>query len=202
MKKFIITEEERRRILNLYEESPFSEFTQLFARSYGVSEEEFSKVNIVTGKTNMDIYKEVILGPLKKQTIESARTPGGLDNILGNLNKLYSGQYNFSNKEKVWLGEIIRALTEAKPQLEKTIQGFSEEQWENFWRSHTYANNQNTETQPQQQTSSNEKINTTNDKAYDYKLSDGKYYYSVKGQDNWIEAKGKGLQAIKQKVKF
>jgi len=46
------------------------------------------------------------------------------------------------------------------------------------------------------------KINTTNDKSYDYKLENGKYYYSVKGQNKWIEAKGKGLQAIKTRVKF
>jgi len=33
-------------------------------------------------------------------------------------------------------------------------------------------------------------------------LSNGKYYYSTKGQNKWIEAKGKGLDAIKSKVKF
>jgi len=47
-----------------------------------------------------------------------------------------------------------------------------------------------------------EKINTTNDRSYDYKLSGGKYYYSAKGQNKWVEAKGKGLQSIKSKVKF
>ena len=54
-----------------------------------------------------------------------------------------------------------------------------------------------------------DKINTTNDKSYDYKLSGGKYYF--KGKDNttyatkfpnWTEATGKGLEAIKSKVKF
>ena len=47
-----------------------------------------------------------------------------------------------------------------------------------------------------------EKINTTNDKTYDYKLSNGKYYYSLKGQNKWVEAKGNGLNSIKTKVKF
>jgi hypothetical protein len=47
-----------------------------------------------------------------------------------------------------------------------------------------------------------EKINTTNDRSYDYKLSGGKYYYSAKGQNKWVEAKGKGLESIKSKVKF
>ena len=52
------------------------------------------------------------------------------------------------------------------------------------------------------QTNQEEKINTTNDKTYDYKLSNGKYYYSLKGQNKWVEAKGNGLNSIKTKVKF
>ena len=52
------------------------------------------------------------------------------------------------------------------------------------------------------QSNQQEKINTTNDKTYDYKLSNGKYYYSLKGQNKWVEAKGNGLNAIKTKVKF
>jgi len=47
-----------------------------------------------------------------------------------------------------------------------------------------------------------EKVNTTNDRTYDYKFSNGKYYYSMKGQNKWIEAKGKGIESIKTKVKF
>ena len=46
------------------------------------------------------------------------------------------------------------------------------------------------------------KINTTNDRSYDYKLENGKYYYSLKGQNKWVEATGKGLESIKTKVKF
>ena len=52
------------------------------------------------------------------------------------------------------------------------------------------------------QSNQQEKINTTNDKTYDYKLSNGKYYYSLKGQNKWVEAKGNGLNSIKTKVKF
>ena len=46
------------------------------------------------------------------------------------------------------------------------------------------------------------KYNTTNDRSYDYKLENGKYYYSTKGQNKWIEARGKGLESIKTKIKF
>ena len=54
-----------------------------------------------------------------------------------------------------------------------------------------------------------EKINTTNDRAYDYKLSNGKYYFKgkpntqyAKKYPNWVEAKGTGLGHIMTNVKF
>ena len=53
-----------------------------------------------------------------------------------------------------------------------------------------------------QQPNVQEKINTTNDKSYDYKLSNGKYYYTKKGMNQWVEATGKSLESIKSKVKF
>lgn len=52
------------------------------------------------------------------------------------------------------------------------------------------------------QVNGQEKINTTNDKSYDYKLSNGKYYYSLKNQNKWVEATGKSLESIKKIVKF
>lgn len=57
-----------------------------------------------------------------------------------------------------------------------------------------------TTNQPQQ--TQKDKINTTNDRSYDYKLSNGKYFYSKKNMNQWFEAKGKSLEAIKTKVKF
>ena len=54
-----------------------------------------------------------------------------------------------------------------------------------------------------------EKINTTFDKACDYKLENGKYYFKgkentqhTKKYPNWVEATGKGLEAIRSKVTF
>jgi len=53
------------------------------------------------------------------------------------------------------------------------------------------------------------KVNTTFDKAYDYKLENGKYYFKgkentqyVKKYPNFFEATGKGLESIKSKVSF
>jgi hypothetical protein len=62
---------------------------------------------------------------------------------------------------------------------------------------------------PQPVTSGGEKINTTFDKAYDYKFENGKYYFKGKEKTqyankypNWVEATGKGLESIKSKIKF
>ena len=74
----------------------------------------------------------------------------------------------------------------------------------------TNTNTQNQETQTKTgefQLSQNAKINTTNDKSFDYALDNGKYYFKGKGTQaskypNWVEAKGNGLNNIKSKVKF
>jgi hypothetical protein len=54
-----------------------------------------------------------------------------------------------------------------------------------------------------------EKINTTNDRDYDYKFLNNKYYFkgkegrpSATKYPNWVEATGKGLESIKKNVKF
>ena len=49
-----------------------------------------------------------------------------------------------------------------------------------------------------------EYINRVHDKSYDYKFANGKYYYSLKNKNRWIEAKSgsKAELAIKNKVIF
>jgi hypothetical protein len=72
----------------------------------------------------------------------------------------------------------------------------------------TTTQNQETQTKTGEfQLSQNAKINTTNDKSFDYALDNGKYYFKGKGTQaskypNWVEAKGNGLNNIKSKVKF
>ena len=53
------------------------------------------------------------------------------------------------------------------------------------------------------------KVNTEHDRAYDYQLNNGKYYFKGKENTqagkkypNWVEAKGAGLESIKKNVKF
>jgi hypothetical protein len=60
-----------------------------------------------------------------------------------------------------------------------------------------------------EETGSQAKINTTNDRAFDYKLENGKYYFKGKKTGayasrfpNWVEATGEGLKGIKANVKF
>jgi hypothetical protein len=47
-----------------------------------------------------------------------------------------------------------------------------------------------------------EKINNTVDENYDYKTVDGKYYYSQKGKNSWVEATGDLLEKIVKFVPF
>ena len=172
-----------------------SDFIDLFSRAYGITEELFSKINIVTGQTTNIIYQNILMGSLKKATLEWARIPGRLGDVLSQLNKIYTGQFNLTELQKIWLGDFIKTLTQFKPSIEKSIQGLSEDEYEKLWRPLTYADSQTP-------IPTDEKINTTNDKGYDYKLSGGKYYYSSKGKNKWVEATGKGLESIKTKVKF
>jgi hypothetical protein len=119
-------------------------------------------------------------------------------------------------EQKTFLDNQVSFLQVSAP-IYNNLKGYTEEQWQQITQKmgdvkqrigQLGGNTQPTETTPEPQPTNNtttqqgEKINTTNDKSYDYKLSNGKYYYSTKGQNKWIEAKGKGLEAIKSKVQF
>jgi len=122
-----------------------------------------------------------------------------MNNFRDSLLKLkQSGKFDeFLNQLKTYNGQMTE---NQKKFLTTTISLF-----ESFKKNVLSKPNQQNQA-PQQgqspQQNQGEKINTTNDKSYDYKLSDGKYYYSKKNENNWVEAKGKGLEAIKSKVKF
>lgn len=142
------------------------------------------------------------MGPLKEVTIWSARENGRIDRILNQLNSYYKGQIGakgvMNGEQKLWLNDFINVLQSVKPGLEKQMQSLSQEDFEKLWRPLTYSK----ETPSNEPPSTEEKINTTNDRTYDYKLSGDKYYYSLKGQNKWIEANGKGLESIKSNVNF
>ncbi len=215
MNKFIISEEERSRILNMYNlisegpedpvqdlknqaqnlstlanklsskpntQTPLSQFTKDMAKIYGVPEEEFSSLEAFND--NLDAatrayYSKFYTSQMNnfKDSVVKISQSGKFDEFFNQL-KSYNGQMT-DNQKKLLTG-IISSLEAYKNVLPKP--------------------NQQQGQSPQQ--NQGEKINTTHDDAYDYKLSGGKYYYSKKGQNNWIEAKEKGLKSIKAKVKF
>jgi len=215
MNKFIISEEERSRILNMYNlisegpedpvqdlknqaqnlstlanklssepntQTPLSQFTKDMAKIYGVPEEEFSSLEAFND--NLDeptraYYHKFYASQMNnfKDSVGKISQSGKFDEFLNQL-KTYNGQMT-DNQKKLLTG-IISSLEAYKNVLPKP--------------------NQQQGQSPQQ--NQGEKINTTHDDSYDYKLSGGKYYYSKKGQNKWIESKGKSLEAIKSKVKF
>jgi hypothetical protein len=169
MKKFIITEEEKSRILGLYEKvgdqlttqaltSPKAQITKTYAQFLN----KYYKLNLSsanTGNWNDKDYNDTL-----KKFMEEKGVPVWVC-------KTGDGYCKDGDD-----GEVVAKGSENIKKLHDLITG--------------------------QQNSTEEKINTTHDKSYDYKLSNGKYYYSAKGQNKWVEATGKSLDAIKTKVKF
>jgi len=215
MNKFIISEEERSRILNMYNlisegpedpvqdlknqaqnlstlanklssepntQTPLSQFTKDMAKIYGEPEEEFSSLEAFNDNLDASTrayYSKFYTSQMNnfKDSVVKINQSGKFDEFFNQL-KSYNGQMT-DNQKKLLTG-IISSLEAYKNVLPKP--------------------NQQQGQSPQQ--NQGEKINTTNDLTYDYKLSGGKYYYSKKNENNWIEAKGKGLEAIKTKIKF
>ena len=210
MSKFIITEEEKKRILGLYEQAQpqgYSQFTEDVAKMIGVPTEEVSYLE--SANENLDIakrreYQKLAMNQIKNITFAFAKwvRDGKLDGVLSTL-KGYNRPMNEMQKQT--LQSLITTTESQKPQYEK-FKKMPEDQWNEYVQKNVtvdtpqVSNEPETSDQPSQE--GDEKINTTNDRSYDYKLSGGKYYYTTKGEDNWIEAKGKGLEAIKSKIQF
>ena len=210
MSKFIITEEEKKRILGLYEQAQpqgYSQFTEDVAKMIGVPTEEVSYLE--SANENLDVakrqeYHKLAMNQIKNITFAFAKwaRDGKLDGVLSTL-KGYNRPMNEMQKQT--LQSLITTTESQKPQYEK-FKKMPEDQWNEYVQKNVtvdtpqVSNEPETSDQPSQE--GDEKINTTNDRSYDYKLSGGKYYYTTKGEDNWIEAKGKGLEAIKSKIQF
>lgn len=221
MNKFIISEEEKSRILNMYNlisegpedpvqdlknqaqnlstlanklssepntQKPLSQFTKDMAAIYGIPEDE---------ATSLEAFNDNLDEPTRAYYYKFYASQ--MNNFRDSLLKIkQSGKFDeFLNQLKTYNGQMTE---NQKKFLTTTISLF-----ESFKKNVLSKPNQQNQA-PQQgqspQQNQDEKINTTNDKSYDYKLSGGKYYYSKKNENNWIEAKGKGLEAIKSKVKF
>jgi hypothetical protein len=215
MKKFVITEDERKKILGLYEQAQtpqFSQFTIDIAKLYGIPAEEMSYLESYNTSLDAETRKKYFdLAPQQLQNLSKKLADygrqGTYDNLLKSVSS-YSG--NMTPEQKTFLDNQVSFLQTNKPMYDK-FKGYTDDQWQQITQKMGQLKGgtaQPTETTPESQptnstpTQQGEKINTTNDKSYDYKLSNGKYYYSTKGQNKWIEAKGEGLDAIKSKVKF
>ena len=181
MKKFIITEEDRKHIKGLYEQADSN------AQAY----------NDLAGKELIKLY------PNKEYLTQTADVISKrLDNETRTDNYIAS-----SGEEVVGAGMNPNLLPYIK-QLIQTNSG-GKIKFSNTPTVSTPAATTTTSAVPttpaggvSQQPIAGEKINTTNDRSYDYKLANGKYYYSKKGLNKWVEAKGTGLNNIKTKVKF
>lgn len=260
MGKFIISEDEKRRILNLYENNQAiqpSQFVKDMATGLALNQQslmflDFENINKKNGtgtdgfnKTITDlrtIYSDFPSDPKKAtnymmnkiQTLSQEvvnkikQNPTYITNISNFLSS-YRGsmtqtQKNFVDTTKSAIqalslaqsknisNNITNSLNQTQNRGTENI--FSLPMWNTQNRSTVTPSQSDTTAQTQSVTTTEttqpgDKINTTNDKAYDYKLSGGKYYFKGKPNTpsatkypNWTEATGKGLEAIKSKVSF
>ena len=198
--------------MSLQQEDKSATFLSDFAKMYGVPVEDISNINVSSGQTMMDIGKNTLMGPLEEVTLQHASENGGIDRVLNQLKSYYNGQIGakgvMNEEQKLWLNDFIKLLETTGPQLVRFWKGLPQEKVSvkvgdtNYVPSTEVLQTVKSDLYGSLQGLPQEKINTTNDRTYDYKLSGGKYYYSLKGQNKWIEANGKGLESIKSKINF
>jgi hypothetical protein len=208
--KFIITEDERLRILNLYEQTQSyqpSQFVKDIAKILSIPETTLSVYDLSFETFGGDENKYMEAAKLIIPELANVTDSTKLSNII-NRKILESGQIIVKQMTDNY-GKIQNYAQNVLSQLnayQGQMTSYQKRVLDNFKAipQKLVSTQQPTTATTQSNTSqaAGEKINTTNDRSYDYKLSGGKYYYSAKGQNKWIEAKGKGLQSIKSKVKF
>jgi len=186
----------------------FSQFTKDFAKMIGVTEQEVSHVEAYNENLDQNTRKKYFdLNKDQMKNINIVLAKAARSNMLDEMIKqLKSYSKPITQGQKEYLDTFVNIIEYSKPKFEK-FKSMPQDQWDKSLQAYDTINQPKPTEQPDKVTTTDttppgDKINTTNDRTYDYKLSGGKYYYSKKGQNNWIEAKGKGLEAIKTKIKF
>jgi len=197
-----------RPLLSEQETQQLSQFTKDFAKMIGATEEDVSYVEALndnldqnTKKKYFDLYKDQMKNV--RFALAKAARSDKFDELVKQL-KSYSQP--MTQGQKNMLNTFVNHLESTKPLYEK-FKSIPQDQWDKYFQTNVTVDQPESTEQPDEVTTTNttqpgDKINTTNDRSYDYKLSNGKYYYSKKNENNWVEAKGKGLESIKSKVKF
>ena len=208
--KFIITEEEKNRILNLYEQAGSyqpSQFVKDIAKILSIPETTLYPYDLELetfggDKTKLQDATKLIFPELAKATgstefskILSQKISESGQMVYNQIKDNYQKIQNYAQNVLSQLNDYQGKTTWYQKMLLDNFKTATQ-RLVNSQQSTTATTQSNTSQ------AAGEKINTTNDRSYDYKLSNGKYYYSAKGQNKWIEAKGKGLNAIKSRVKF
>lgn len=186
----------------------FSQFTKDFAKMIGVTEQEVSYVEAYNENLDQNTRKKIFdLNKDQMKNIYIVLAKAARSNMLDEMVKqLKSYSKPMTQGQKEYLDEFVNIIEYSKPRFEK-FKSMPQDQWDKYLQVYDTINQPKPTEQPDKVTTTDttqpgDKINTTNDRTYDYKLSGEKYYYSKKNENNWIEAKGKGLEAIKSKIKF
>jgi len=191
MKRLLINEEEKKRILRLYEKvgdpltqqalsSPLAreiKTYQKFFNDYYKGKPNPPVVLPIDGNWNSKEYNDVLERFLKDNGVQVLRCTKE-ENDYCQKDTQGRDMEGIVYTTQVKMGQYMKELMDK------------------------FYNSQNTSGGTK-----SEFVNTTNDSYYDYMFKDGKYYFKGKGASaktypNWVEATGKGLEAIKKNVKF
>ena len=176
MKRFVITEEEKKHIMGLYERIG----------------EKLTSLSLSSKKATWTKEQAKFLNTYYKINLNAATTGSWTDKDYNDNLKKFMEEKGIS----VWICKKGDGWCRSDGSDEGEVETKE-------WVKLRQAMGLPVKGQPvTPQTNGQEKINTTNDRSYDYKLSNGKYYYSLKNQNKWVEATGKSLDAIKTNVKF
>jgi len=176
--KFIITEEEKKHIAGLYEQN----------------------VNNLPALGPENLSSKLGANTKLEQIFFNKKYPGTNLKVDGNwLDKKFNDTMVKYIKEKGGTPMYCKKGDGYCREGEEGVVYISDRTLFNTFRQESGVSPQNSNPQ---QPNGQEKTNTTNDRSYDYKLSNGKYYYSLKNQNKWVEATGKTLESIKAKIKF
>jgi hypothetical protein len=176
MKKFIITEEEKKQIRKLYE-------------TIG---DKLSAEELVSKKGDFTKRVASVLNKHYGINLSASATGSWTDKDYNDTLKKFMEEKGIA----VWVCKKGDGWCHDDDEGEVTTKD------EKFWEVLKSIENP-------QATTTTEKINTTHDKDYDYKFENNKYFFkgkqgrsSATKYPNWVEATGKGLESIKNKVKF
>ena len=198
MKKnlFLITEDERERILGLHESATKKQYLNILNEGFNKTNGTYTIENPQTLKASVD-FNTKFPSTIPVGTVVFHNYKGNDTKIvLGN-----TGVVTYCDRNTFIYNDSIDDLkNDGLMNVLKGVfcNGTKLKTWQQLTGGPSNTSNISNQNNVVGGGGQGTKIITNNDKSYDYKEENGKYYFSKKGENKWVEAKGTGLEAIKK----